>query len=81
MSLHHFDFYRLNDAGMVGQELAETLEDTKAVVAVEWGDTVEGILPDDYVRVVLSRVSTAEDDRRVEVTCSNNSNYLLEGLT
>src|SRR5690606_36483896 len=45
LSLHHFDFYRLSEPGVVAYELSEVASDPKAVVAVEWGDIVEDILP------------------------------------
>ncbi|PIZ61832.1 tRNA (adenosine(37)-N6)-threonylcarbamoyltransferase complex ATPase subunit type 1 TsaE, partial [Candidatus Saccharibacteria bacterium CG_4_10_14_0_2_um_filter_52_9] len=40
LTLCHFDFYRLNDPGIMRNELAEVLKDSQAVVAVEWADIV-----------------------------------------
>lgn len=45
LELHHFDFYRLHEAGIMSAELSESLHQTNAVTAVEWGDIVNDILP------------------------------------
>jgi tRNA threonylcarbamoyladenosine biosynthesis protein TsaE len=54
LELHHFDFYRLNDAGIMAAELTESLQQSNAVVAVEWGDIVHNVLPDDRMTVNLT---------------------------
>lgn len=45
-NLVHFDFYRLDDVGIMAEELKEALSEEKTVVVVEWGGDVEGILPE-----------------------------------
>jgi tRNA threonylcarbamoyladenosine biosynthesis protein TsaE len=62
LELHHFDFYRLDDPGVVRASLAESLAQHNAVVAVEWGDTVHDVLGSDVISVTLS---TQDDDSRV----------------
>lgn len=52
--LHHFDFYRLDDPGIMRAELAESLHQNNAVVAIEWGDIVHNILPDARIKIQLS---------------------------
>lgn len=54
LELHHFDFYRLQDAGIMNAELAESLQQPNAIVAIEWGDIVHSILPKDLISVTLS---------------------------
>lgn len=44
-SLVHYDFYRLDDPGIMSLELAETLSDPNSVVVIEWGDSVSSLLP------------------------------------
>ncbi len=67
LELHHFDFYRLNDAGVMRAELAESLAQSNAVVAIEWGEIVHDILPADVIGVKLA----VQDDesRAITVTC------------
>lgn len=63
LELHHFDFYRLDDPGVVGAELHEALQDPDSVVAVEWGETAEKILPKDRLRVEFETV--ADNKRKI----------------
>ena len=44
--LVHYDFYRLEDPGIMRDELSETLTDSNSVVIVEWG-AHSGHLPDE----------------------------------
>lgn len=66
MRMVHYDFYRLQDPGIMADELSEMLSDAKTVVVIEWADSVADILPTDRVtiRIVpegeLSRVITVE---------------------
>ena len=62
LELHHFDFYRLNDAGVMRAELAESLTQPGAVVAIEWGEIVHDILPADVIDIKLAM---QDDDSRV----------------
>ena len=59
LELHHFDFYRLNDPGVMSAELAESLHQNNAVVVVEWGDIVHNVLPSERATISLS-VPTGE---------------------
>ncbi len=43
--LVHYDFYRLNEPGLMSAELEETVREKNAVVIIEWGESVRGILP------------------------------------
>lgn len=80
LSLHHFDFYRLHEAGIVARELEEVLEDPKVVIAVEWGDVVHNVLPIDHIEIKLERQADNEDARKISVTYSEKFSYILKGL-
>lgn len=43
--LVHYDFYRLDDPGIMRDELSETLSEPNSVVVVEWGGDVAKLLP------------------------------------
>lgn len=60
LELHHFDFYRLHDPGVMAAELAESLSDDRAVVVIEWSDIVADLLPPQRLRVQI----TATDETR-----------------
>ena len=54
--LHHFDFYRLSDAGIVGPELAEVQADPDTVVVVEWGEVVHDVLSKQRLVITIKRL-------------------------
>jgi len=45
-NLVHYDFYRLDDPGIMAEDLADSLSEKNTVVVVEWGGDVEGVLPE-----------------------------------
>ncbi len=61
LSIHHFDFYRLNEPGLVQEQLKEAIEDPQAVVCVEWAESVHGVLPKD--RITIEIIATDEKTR------------------
>ncbi|MGH7157082.1 MAG: tRNA (adenosine(37)-N6)-threonylcarbamoyltransferase complex ATPase subunit type 1 TsaE [Candidatus Saccharimonadales bacterium] len=65
--IHHFDFYRLNDVGILADQLAESLSDSKAVVAVEWADIVKDVLPPNHISIKLSPVAHDSDERQINI--------------
>lgn len=51
--LIHYDFYRLEDPGLMMGDLEEAMMDDKAIIVVEWADSVENILPADRDRIEI----------------------------
>ncbi len=43
--LIHYDFYRLEDPGIMSSELSEALETPGSLIVLEWGDSVKNLLP------------------------------------
>jgi tRNA threonylcarbamoyladenosine biosynthesis protein TsaE len=52
--LAHYDFYRLNDAGIMADELAEITQDLSSITVIEWADIVEGVLPVNRLRIIFT---------------------------
>lgn len=52
--LSHYDFYRLEEPGLMAAELEETAGDDHTITVVEWAGTVESVLDDERVRVIIS---------------------------
>jgi tRNA threonylcarbamoyladenosine biosynthesis protein TsaE len=73
--LQHFDFYRLNDPGILRAELAEVFEDSRAVVAVEWGGIVNDVLPENRLIVHIEPTSVA--GRHITLTYPSSLEYLV----
>ncbi len=79
LELHHFDFYRLNEPGIVALELAETLQDPRAVVSIEWADTVQDVLPE--ARVTVTITATGETGRRLVFHYPPALGYLFKRIS
>lgn len=76
--IHHFDFYRLADAGLMEHELHDLLLDAGVVLVVEWAAVVQHILPDERLRIVLKK--TAENGRQLRIQFHETLAYLVEDL-
>jgi len=76
--VQHFDFYRLNEAGIVADELAEFLGDPHGVVVVEWGDIVHDGLP--VERFIIKFKTTAENARELIFNYPPTLGYLIKEL-
>ncbi len=63
IEVHHFDFYRLNDAGIIRMELAESVQDKRVITVIEWAGVVEDVLPED--RIIITIAADGEDTRRL----------------
>ena len=57
LQLVHYDFYRLTEAGIMANEVAEMVRDEKTVTVIEWADIIEGILPENRFRIRLESPS------------------------
>ena len=77
LELRHYDFYRLNAAGIMADELAEAVADPLAVTVVEWAEVVESVLLED--RLQLRITATGEHTREVTLTAQGaRAERLLE---
>lgn len=63
LRLAHYDFYRLGEAGIMGDEVREAMDDN-SVVVVEWAGAVDDDLPKD--RLVVKITTISEEERLVE---------------
>ena len=63
LRLAHYDFYRLGEAGIMGDEIREAADDD-SVVVVEWAGAVDDDLPED--RLVVKITTISEEERLVE---------------
>jgi tRNA threonylcarbamoyladenosine biosynthesis protein TsaE len=66
--IHHFDFYRLSEAGILKEQLVEATQ--TGVVIVEWADIVKDVLPQDHLSIELKPVAHDPDERQITITYS-----------
>jgi len=78
LQVHHFDFYRLHEPGIIADELAEVAGDQHAVTLVEWADVVQHVLPDDRLTVAISQ--TPNGDRQLAFSGPAAVRHLIEAV-
>ena len=61
LTLHHYDFYRLDEPGIMSNELSEILGDPQSVVAVEWANLIDTVLPSQRLTI---HIRTTDENRR-----------------
>jgi len=66
LRLAHYDFYRLAEAGIMSEDLAENMHDPTTITVIEWADIVEGILPEN--RLTINFETPTEQTRRLTFT-------------
>ncbi len=76
--IHHFDFYRLSEAGIIQDELFELIDNPKIVIAVEWSDVVRSVLPEDTIHITIAQ--KPEGGRTISIVCPVSTSYLVRGL-
>lgn len=67
LRLSHYDFYRLQDAGIMADELHETVTDPRSITVVEWAEVVDDVLPKKRITVEISPSRVMETSRDVSV--------------
>jgi tRNA threonylcarbamoyladenosine biosynthesis protein TsaE len=60
LQLSHYDFYRLQDAGIMVHELAEVTADSHMVTVIEWAAAVEHVLPAERLQVHIASPSVTK---------------------
>lgn len=76
--LHHYDFYRLDDPGVVGIELSESVGDDSVLTVIEWADIVEDELPERRLTVKIK--SLGETKRQFTFRYPEGMNYLFADI-
>lgn len=76
--INHYDFYRLNEPGLVKEELSEILKDTNSVTIIEWAGIIKDVLPENTFNISIQHKS--ENSRQITISYSENTKYLLAGI-
>ena len=77
--IHHYDLYRLREAGIMSQELREVCGDPKNVVIIEWATIVSDVLPAEHV--VIHIQTTGDTERTLTATYPEQYKYLFPDNT
>jgi tRNA threonylcarbamoyladenosine biosynthesis protein TsaE len=74
--IHHYDFYRLAEPGIMADELHDVMSDPQAVALVEWAAVAEHVLPAE--RVIIKIAASGDDSRELEISLPQKYAYLKE---
>ncbi len=76
--LHHFDFYRLAEVGLIKYELEEVIGVPSCIVVIEWAQAVRQILPS--TRLTIKIKKTGWQSRQLNFRYPPSLGYLLKGV-
>ena len=65
-TLVHYDFYRLNDPGLMSEDLSENINNPNNIVIIEWSDTIKDLLPKNHTTITINY----NDDNSREIKIS-----------
>ncbi len=60
ITLNHYDFYRLDDPGIMSEDLEESLSDKDTITVVEWADIVINTTPDAVIKITIKEDGSRE---------------------
>lgn len=75
LHVYHYDLYRLQEMGVVGETLSEVLGEQDAVVIVEWGGVAADILPND--RIIVAIKPREDGGRDITLIAPDELAYVL----
>jgi tRNA threonylcarbamoyladenosine biosynthesis protein TsaE len=75
--IHHFDFYRLDDPGILRDQLAESVNEKSTVTVIEWADIVKDVLPKDHISIEFKPRANDPDERQISITYYEKARPLI----
>ncbi|OGL25113.1 tRNA (adenosine(37)-N6)-threonylcarbamoyltransferase complex ATPase subunit type 1 TsaE [Candidatus Saccharibacteria bacterium RIFCSPLOWO2_01_FULL_48_13] len=78
--IHHYDFYRLSDPGVLANQLAESLSDPKTITVVEWGRVVDRVLPGERIVIELKPDLSDSEKRQIIFNYPDSKTSMLKQL-
>jgi tRNA threonylcarbamoyladenosine biosynthesis protein TsaE len=81
LTVYHFDFYRLQEPGLVAEELQESLVDPFAVTVIEWATTVQDVLPKQRIIIEIMKTADNENQRSLTISIPSGLDYLAQGIS
>lgn len=76
LRIHHFDLYRLHEAGIMAHEIVELQQDPENVLVLEWAGIADDFLTPD--RLMVSFETTSENEREIVMSYPKTLAYLVE---
>lgn len=80
LEIHHFDFYRLNEPGIIADQLAESLNNPKVITVIEWSDIVKDVLPEDRLAIEFKPVNLREEERQITISYPESHTAIVKSV-
>lgn len=77
-NIFHYDFYRLQDPGLMKNELDEAINEQNAVIILEWSITVKDVLPQDIIELTIK--VTGKLGRQLIFNYPSKYEYLFKAI-
>lgn len=78
-TIHHYDFYRVAEVGIIDQELNEIIGHKDAVIIMEWAETVQGAI--NLTDSIDLRITpTADNSRQMRLEYPRDFEYITRGI-
>lgn len=81
LNIHHYDFYRLHEPGVLAEELNEIVDSKDTVFLIEWGETVKEVLPKERIIIHIDKMADNPEGRKYSVEVPEKFTYVVEGVT
>ena len=75
--LIHYDFYRLQNPGLMADDLEENLKNPANIIVIEWGESVTNILPANRTIITIKKT----DDNFRKITIKNDQDITLQDIS
>jgi tRNA threonylcarbamoyladenosine biosynthesis protein TsaE len=80
LTCYHFDFYRLQEPGLVAEELSESISDPNGVIVIEWADSVAEVLPENRIAIEIYRVAENSEHRKIIMKIPEDYSIKFESI-
>ena len=68
LELHHYDFYRLGELGIMSEEIREVMDNDHAITVVEWAGESRNLFPRQRLIGITITPMAEESGREVTIT-------------
>ncbi len=79
LTIHHLDLHRLNEPGLVRDQLTEFLNEPSNVVIIEWAEIVEEVLPNTRLSIYIKPLDI--NSREFRFKYSGSMEQLIPRIT
>ncbi len=76
--IYHYDFYRLNDIGLIANELSDYVGGKDSVLIIEWGSNFKDVLPSP--RIIIEITPITDESRKIDIKYFKSHQYIIRNI-